>query len=117
MPHEIFVIALASIIAGTLMIASIVGSIFKFLREKEKHRKESSASSSLTTGELQRLMQAAVENAIAPLHDRIDALERRLSAPASSHRGTPLIDENLLDADDEATQEPAFRRRSHSSTR
>ncbi len=75
MPDEVFVIILVAILAGTMMVAGIARSIFKYLSSRHQPIQ---AGSSLTAGELERLLREAVEEATAPLAAQIDALERRL---------------------------------------
>lgn len=104
MPEEIVVIVLVSVIAGTLMVTTIVGSIFKYLRER--NRSQATPGDSLTTSELKALMAEAVAEATASLHTRIDTLEDRLDA-----RLLELPPAGRIEIDDEATPEAAPRRR------
>ena len=83
MQEEIMIIAVVSIIAGTLMIASIIKSIFGYA--KSRNQQGSAPGSSLTTSELERLVRTAVEEATEPLHAKIDRLEARLDE-------TPLLE-------------------------
>lgn len=79
MPDEIFFIVITAIIFGTMMIASIFKSVFKYaVAAKAPPQK---ADSSLTTSELHGLIRDAVTEATAPLHERIDAVEQRLERP------------------------------------
>ncbi len=76
MPDEILAIVLVSIAAGTGL--SFMRMILAH-RSGQQDRSSSSADSSLTTSELERMMKRSVESVVAPLADKIENLELQLS--------------------------------------
>ena len=106
MPEEIFILFLITILSFTTLM--IVGMT---LRHKSKNRERSSlsASSSLTTSELERMMGRAVKAATAPLNKKIDRLENILT-DGDATISTPELNEVrrpdlLADVDSRQTQE------------
>ncbi len=81
MQEEVVVIVMTAIIAGTLMVATFMRGIFKYLTSRHQPVVREAGGESLTAGELERLLREAVEDAVAPLVDKIERLEERLSAP------------------------------------
>lgn len=79
MPFGIVLIVLAAIVFGTVMIGTIVSAVFKFLSSRDALE---AAPQSLTTSELQGLIEDAVAEAIQPLAERVEALEQRLTTEA-----------------------------------
>ena len=75
MNDEIFFIVITAIIFGTVMIASIFKSVFRYAGGKTQAPK---LDASLTTSELQGLIRDAVTEATEPLNERIAMLEQRL---------------------------------------
>ena len=73
MPEEIAVIAILAIIMGTITVIAVTRSVVGYLRDKN-----SVSQDGVGTGELRQLMLEAVEEATAPLYERIDVLEERL---------------------------------------
>lgn len=88
MPEEIAIIAILSIIMGTITVIAVTRSVIGYLRDKN-----SVSQDSVGTSELRQLMLEAVEQATAPLYQRIDALEAQLHQPrlpeASSEHQRP----------------------------
>lgn len=87
MPGEVFVIIIVAIVMTTVMVTSIVKHTMEYLSGKSKSKHD---ESSLTSSELQALMQEAVTRATQPLMDQVKELERRLEA---SSQNTPLLEE------------------------
>lgn len=104
MPEELALISIVAIIAGAITIMSIARAIVKTVG------KRSAADSSLTTSQLQALMQAAVEEATRPLLAKIERLEDRLDArvPLNGRAREPLA--LPADAESEAAPEREPRR-------
>lgn len=103
MEHEIFIIILTAIIAGTVMITTITKSIIGTVKKKSAPED----SPSLTRSELETMLRDVVGEATVPLHARMEALEARLGAPRLE-AGSKRID--LPDAQDEEVV-PALHRR------
>jgi hypothetical protein len=80
MQDEIFFIVITAIIACTIIVTTIVKSIFGIAKQKADLRSTSSGSS-LTTSELERMLRQVVGEATDPLYERMEALEERLNAP------------------------------------
>ena len=72
MPEEIFVIIVVAICAGTFM--SIVGMMINYL----KTRPQQGSGNSMTTSELEGMIQKWIEESTQPLVDRLDEMEARL---------------------------------------
>lgn len=84
MPEEIFIISLVGIIAGSAVVLGVVRGILSVVRARvEGHR--GAGSGSLTSSELQRLVQRAVEDASQPLLDKIEDLEHEVRALRPAH--------------------------------
>ncbi len=80
-----------------IVLFSIIALIVKWSLDHSKwkiqHRSGgASTDNSLRTSELRALIREAVEEANAPLTERVEALEARLDTPA---RHTPLLDAPL----------------------
>ena len=90
MPIAIAMIALVAIVFGTIMIATIAKAFFTYL--SSRHQADSPPES-LTTSELQALIQDAVEEATQPLVERLEALEERASAAPLPPAHTGLLDD------------------------
>lgn len=110
MQEEIFFIVMTAIIAGTVMVSSIVRSIFKFLSSKNQPV-SSAAGGSLKASELEAMLRNAVEEATAPLVNKIDVLEQRLDARADRLLDAPSAPPIGLVDDEPATDAPADRLR------
>jgi len=118
MPKEVVIIVVVAIIAGT--ISSIMKHIFSYA--KARVREQPREGSSLTTSELQRMLQAAVAEGNARLEERFDLLEARLArlekaeSPAALevHAGQ-RIDSRLLEETPETPEPAPVSRRVHSS--
>ena len=83
MPFELMVVLIVALSAGC--VVTVAKMILDFMREKNQLR-GAATGASLTASELQRLMREAVEDANAPLRERLDAVERqqrRLTAGAA----------------------------------
>lgn len=97
MPEEVLIITIVGIVFGS--IVSIVKATLNYFHARRGPAQP--AGSSLTTSELQRLMQAAVEEATRPLAAKIDHLEEQLAvrsdpaalpaASAGGERGERLL--------------------------
>lgn len=93
MPEEILIIVIFSILSGT--VVSLVRMILGY-RERTRGVVQPGPaklpSSSITTSELERLMRSAVEDATAPLADRIARLEKTGTSPqpAIAERAAPV---------------------------
>ncbi len=98
MPEEIFIIIALSILSGTVL--AMVKSVLNYKSSKHQHV-EHTTGASLTTSELERLMQGAVEKATAPLAAQIDALERRLDANGRLLEAPGRLDEATLRHEDD----------------
>ncbi len=77
MPEEIVAIIIVSLIAGTVMVLGVAKIITGYL----KSRHAGGSGPSLTSSELSGLIRSAVEEAVDPLSDRLDRLEKRLPQP------------------------------------
>jgi hypothetical protein len=99
MPEEIFIIITLAIIAGS--VSGVLKQIFDYLKNRAASQ---SSGASLTSSELERLLQRTVEKAVAPLVDRMEAIESRLDQatdpqlPAAHVQSR--IDPSLLDEAD-----------------
>ncbi|MEM8486961.1 MAG: hypothetical protein AAF564_15515 [Bacteroidota bacterium] len=102
MPEEIFVIIVVAIGAGTFM--SIVGMMINYL----KTRSEQGTGNSMTTSELEGMIQKWIEESTQPLVDRLDEMEAQLN---SADKSGGLLDGMDAYEDDEAL-EPARREKS-----
>ncbi|GAB5519533.1 MAG: hypothetical protein RhofKO_17840 [Rhodothermales bacterium] len=79
MPEEVAVIALVAIISGTLMVLAIARMISKTIAAKNEQKYGSqSTGSSLTQGELEKMLGRVVANAQEPLVERLDMIEMML---------------------------------------
>lgn len=76
-PGMIFVIIIVAIIAGTTMVASIVKHATGYYRSKSSG---GGGEDSLTSSELRRLIQHAVEEATQPLEEEVRALRKQFEA-------------------------------------
>lgn len=82
-PFELMVVIIVAVASGCSIVVTKL--ILDYLRDKNQLRGPA-AGSALTASELQRLLRAAVEDANAPLRERLDALEsqqRHLAAGES----------------------------------
>jgi len=101
MPEEVFILALLSIAAGTLVITSIVRNISKYMRA----RHGATQGSSMTTSELEKMLRRVVEESTETLHERIDKLEE----------GQLLLRDQ--GADPSLLERPGIEEQSHSRSR
>ncbi len=77
MPEEIFIIVVVAIIAGTF--SGFVKMVLEYLKDRQAtERPTVGATDALTTSELERLIEAAVDRANRGVVDRLDALEDRM---------------------------------------
>jgi hypothetical protein len=79
MPEELVVITLAAIFCGSGVILYTVSQIVKYLHARSGTRL-GRGESSLTTGELERLLRSVVEEANQSLLERVNSVEDRLDA-------------------------------------
>lgn len=93
MAFLLVIVALAALIGGPFLIISTVKTMLS---------KQQDTSSSLTTSELQALIQDAVAEATQPLTDRVAELEQRLEA-----QEPPEAPHDLLDGTDAYQPETA----------
>lgn len=98
MPEELVVIALLSIMCGTGVIIAISKMIVGYLRDKNVGAPD---GASLTESQLRRLVQEAVEDAVAPLLAQLEAQEERdrplLEEPTTRQAAGLLADERESD--------------------
>ena len=75
MPPEIVLVTVVTVLAGTLMITFIAKMYFKHLSEKAGV--SNNTSSSLTSGELERMLRRVVDESNEQLLARIKGMEER----------------------------------------
>ncbi len=96
--------------------AIIVQAVVRVKRAKYEAQAPTGASDGLRASELQRLIREAVEDAVEPLHARLDALD--VGAPEDapeSGRLDPAVLSDALDAEfDDPDEVAAVRRRARS---
>lgn len=80
MPEEIFVLSMTALISAAVVVTSIVRSTFKYLHAKNTRPQVESGG--LTASELKHLLSEAVEDAVLPLHQQIENLEKQISRAA-----------------------------------
>ncbi len=73
MPEEVFVIVLIGIIAGTL--SRITTQFFNYLKSKGS---KATSDASMTTSELEGMIQKWIVEATRPLVDRLENIEEKL---------------------------------------
>jgi len=79
MPDEVVAIILTAIVAGTIMILSIVRMISKTVTSKQQTKAlAESSGSSMTQRELERMLERVVANAQEPIVERLDMIETML---------------------------------------
>ena len=107
MPEEVFVLFIFSILAFTTMM--IIGMSLRY-KSRKAERASLSSSSSLTTSELERMMQRAVKKATGPLEEKLEVLEEMLAASSGGGgKAVRQLDEGrkdlLADIDTHQTEE------------
>lgn len=114
MSEEIFFIIVLSIIVFTIVVLTVLRTIYTLIRRKQDEK--ATPGSSLTSSELERMLRAAVTEAVAPILDKVDALEQRLEERASEPR---LLNAppSIYEPEEEATPEPVSRTSRRSTTR
>ncbi|RMH67460.1 MAG: hypothetical protein D6685_03495, partial [Bacteroidetes bacterium] len=80
MPFEVFIIAIVAISVGAGAVITIVKSVLGYLDRREERRLGVGRAGGVTTSELKGLLREAVEEATAPLVERLEALERQRPA-------------------------------------
>lgn len=109
MPEEVAIIAVMAILSGTFV--SVVRMVLGYrerVRGVESKSPAKTTSGSITTSELERMMRSAVQDATAPLAERIARLEKGGAVPAlpaaSTHPLESISDDELdaLAPEDEA---------------
>ena len=90
MPEEIFVIIIVAIAAGTF--SGVVSQIIGYL--KSRSPQQTVSDSSMTTSELENMIQKWITEANKPIVERLDSIERTLE-PASTNKATAK--KSLLD--------------------
>ena len=107
MPEEILIIVVLGILSGT--VVSLVRMVLGY-RERTRGivqppaaKLSASSSSSITTSELERLMRSAVQDATAPLAERIARLEKTGPSPqaAVTERVEPATRTRIDDLSDQ----------------
>lgn len=107
MPEEILIIVIFSIVSGSIL--SMVRMILGY-RERTRGvvqtppaKLSASTSSSITTSELERLMRSAVQDATAPLAERISRLEKTGAGPqaAVTERAEPAARSRIDEISDQ----------------
>lgn len=110
MPEEIFIIIVVAIVAGTL--SGIISQFFSYLKSRGPKTAE---GHSMTTSELEGMIQKWIREATKPLVDRIERMEEHLdmdALPAKNQAGNTSILDDMEGY--ETTEEPdrlATRRR------
>lgn len=110
MPEEVFVISLLAIVSGTFLTIFAITSVRKYL--ESRHASKAVSSSSLTTSELTGLMSRAVQDAVAPINDRLAALESSITGTPATPEEDILGDMDSYDPNFESTSTRRSRFRS-----
>lgn len=97
MPEEVAIIAVMAILSGSVL--SIVRMVLGY-RERTRgvvSGPAKQAAGSITTSELERMMRTAVQDATAPLAERIARLEKGAPTPAlpEAHPAEAISDRDL----------------------
>ena len=79
MPEELFFISMAAILCGSGVIVFSVSQIMRYLHARSGITR-GGGESSLTTGELERMLGSVVAEANRPLLERVQSVEERLDA-------------------------------------
>lgn len=74
------------IVLTLVTFSAIIVLVGMVLRYQQQKRNDTSATSSLKVSELEAIIHRAVEEAVAPLHARIDDLEQQFDASSDSPR-------------------------------
>ena len=82
MPEEIFVIIIVAIAAGTF--SGVVSQVIGYLKSRQPQQSLSSSDASMTTSELEGMIQKWIREANRPIADRLDLIEQRLDIPEAS---------------------------------
>ena len=104
---------IVAIISICVILPSIiVGAVTKVKTAKYAAQARSGSGDGLRASELRRLIHDAVEEAVEPLHERIDSLEARLGAGGSEPaRLDPAVLSDALDDPEADHDDPAVVRR------
>ena len=78
MPEEVVPIVVISVLAFTGLSIFVIHTIFSFLRERAGIKDANKDKSSLTTSELEGMLRRVVQEANAPLLERIETLEDQI---------------------------------------
>jgi len=92
MPHEIMIIVIVAIVAGSL--TSMTKIIFGHIQSRSPKKIESEGSS-MTTSELEHLIQASVQKGNASLEARFDELEDRIDGLDGKNALPPAQDDRV----------------------
>jgi hypothetical protein len=95
-PEEFVFVFIMTVVSGAffLVLLKMILNFFKDLRQGK--------DASLGAGELEAMIQRAVEAGTESLHDRLDHLEQQLASPRTlPPHATTLLDE-VMDPDDPA---------------
>jgi hypothetical protein len=113
MPGEIFVLILVALGCSTAVILGVARMWIGHARFKIESRTGGAREGSMTSGELRRLIQEAVEEATKPLVRQIEHLEAGLEAPKALPEGRrPALLEGAASGDErEAADAVASRHR------
>ncbi|MFT5143496.1 MAG: hypothetical protein ACI80V_003650 [Rhodothermales bacterium] len=110
MPPEIMAIAIIAIVAGTILRLTQMSLAHREGRSGVSGGKTSSNSSSVTTSELERMLQKAVKKATDPLIERMDELEDRVGTQAALPEAATLIEFDEVFEDRERAMAPKKQR-------
>lgn len=112
MPEVVAILAIFVVLPSV-----IVGGIIK-VKQAKYEAMERGGGGELRASELQRIIREAVEDAVEPLYERIEALEGRAASETPSEIERPVAESRLDPAaladaldDPEAEDEPAAARR------
>ena len=92
MPEEIFIIIIIAIGAGTL--SGIFAQLFGYLKSRAP---KSTSDASMTTSELEGMIQNWIREATRPLVSRLDKIEERLEPLEAFEVQGRLSDKSILD--------------------
>lgn len=100
---------IAAIVSIIVIFPSIIAYAVVSVKKAKYRAMESGGSDGLRASELQRLIREAVEEAVEPLHDRLDALDAADRRPEAARLDPAVLADALEDPEDR--DEPAAVRR------
>ena len=104
---------LVAIISILVILPSIIAYSVVSVKRAKYRAQESGSSDGLRASDLQRLIREAVEEAVAPLHDRLDALDGPPRRPEAGRLDPAVLADALEDPEDHG-EPAAVRRRTRS---